>query len=53
MWLNKAETWKMADDLGAFDYIREKTLTCYKVLSQMAVENVLPVSLGKKGLKDT
>ena len=47
MWLNKAETWKMADDLGAFDYIREKTLTCYKVLSQMAVENVLPASLEK------
>ena len=30
MWLTKAETWRMADDLGAFDYIREKTLTCYE-----------------------
>ncbi|MFZ0445905.1 MAG: 7-cyano-7-deazaguanine synthase QueC [Bacillus sp. (in: firmicutes)] len=30
MWLNKVETWKMADNLGAFDYIREKTLTCYE-----------------------
>lgn len=29
MWLNKAETWKLADELGAFTYIREKTLTCY------------------------
>lgn len=29
MWLNKAHTWKLADDLGAFTYIREKTLTCY------------------------
>jgi len=29
MWLNKAQTWKLADDLGAFTYIREKTLTCY------------------------
>ncbi|MBX0359145.1 7-cyano-7-deazaguanine synthase QueC [Halobacillus sp. Nhm2S1] len=29
MWLDKAETWEMADDLGAFDYVREKTLTCY------------------------
>ncbi|MFD2368648.1 7-cyano-7-deazaguanine synthase QueC [Brevibacillus sp. GCM10020057] len=29
MWLSKAETWKLADDLGAFTYIREKTLTCY------------------------
>ncbi|MFX3623002.1 MAG: 7-cyano-7-deazaguanine synthase QueC [Ectobacillus sp.] len=29
MWLNKAETWKLADELGAFAFIREKTLTCY------------------------
>lgn len=29
MWLNKAETWKLADELGAFDFVREKTLTCY------------------------
>ncbi|GMB08685.1 preQ(0) biosynthesis protein QueC [Thermolongibacillus altinsuensis] len=29
MWLNKAETWKLADELGAFSFIREKTLTCY------------------------
>ncbi|WP_046225585.1 7-cyano-7-deazaguanine synthase QueC [Paenibacillus dauci] len=29
MWLDKFETWKMADELGAFQYIRENTLTCY------------------------
>lgn len=29
MWLDKAATWKMADELGAFDYVRERTLTCY------------------------
>ncbi len=29
MWLNKAETWKLADELGAFDFVRERTLTCY------------------------
>jgi 7-cyano-7-deazaguanine synthase len=29
MWLNKAETWKFADELGAFAFVREKTLTCY------------------------
>lgn len=29
MWLDKAQTWKMADDLDAFDYVRERTLTCY------------------------
>jgi 7-cyano-7-deazaguanine synthase len=29
MWLTKAQTWQLADELGAFDYVREKTLTCY------------------------
>lgn len=29
MWLDKAATWKLADELGAFDYIRHKTVTCY------------------------
>lgn len=29
MWIDKAETWKMADELGAFDFVRERTLTCY------------------------
>lgn len=29
MWLNKEETWELADQLDAFEFIREKTLTCY------------------------
>ncbi|MCY6353797.1 7-cyano-7-deazaguanine synthase QueC [Clostridium sp. ZS2-4] len=29
MWINKAETWKMADDLGVLDIVKEETLTCY------------------------
>jgi 7-cyano-7-deazaguanine synthase len=29
MWIDKAETWKLADNLSALDFIREKTLTCY------------------------
>ncbi|HCY1120947.1 TPA: 7-cyano-7-deazaguanine synthase QueC [Staphylococcus aureus] len=29
MWLNKAETWKLSDELEVLDYIRTKTLTCY------------------------
>jgi 7-cyano-7-deazaguanine synthase len=29
MWIDKAKTWALADDLGAFDFVREKTLTCY------------------------
>ncbi|QOR67980.1 7-cyano-7-deazaguanine synthase QueC [Cytobacillus suaedae] len=30
MWLDKAETWKLADDLDVLDFVREKTLTCYE-----------------------
>lgn len=29
MWLNKAQTWALADELGALAFVREKTLTCY------------------------
>ncbi|MBM7706356.1 7-cyano-7-deazaguanine synthase [Chryseomicrobium aureum] len=29
MWIDKAETWALADQLGAFDFVRQKTLTCY------------------------
>jgi len=30
MWLDKSEVWELADQLGKLDYVREKTLTCYK-----------------------
>lgn len=33
MWLDKAQTWRMADELGALDFIREKTVTCYEGLA--------------------
>ncbi len=29
MWLDKAETWALADELGVFDLVRHRTLTCY------------------------
>lgn len=29
MWIDKKETWALANELGAFKYIRENTLTCY------------------------
>ncbi|EGU39544.1 queuosine biosynthesis protein QueC [Vibrio ichthyoenteri ATCC 700023] len=29
MWLNKAETWALADQYDALSLVREKTLTCY------------------------
>lgn len=29
MWLDKAQTWALADEHGALNFVREKTLTCY------------------------
>jgi 7-cyano-7-deazaguanine synthase len=29
MWLDKKQTWALADELGYFEFIRTKTLTCY------------------------
>lgn len=29
MWIDKAETWRLADQLGVFDLVRHETLTCY------------------------
>jgi 7-cyano-7-deazaguanine synthase len=29
MWLSKAETWALADELGVLDIVKNQTLTCY------------------------
>ncbi|WP_054956239.1 7-cyano-7-deazaguanine synthase QueC [Paenibacillus dakarensis] len=29
MWLDKADTWELADQMGKLEYIRQNTLTCY------------------------
>ncbi|AQQ53407.1 7-cyano-7-deazaguanine synthase QueC [Planococcus lenghuensis] len=29
VWRDKAEVWALSDELGALDFVREKTLTCY------------------------
>ena len=29
MYLTKAQTWALADELGALDYVRQHTHTCY------------------------
>ena len=30
MYLTKAQTWALADELGALDYVRQRTHTCYE-----------------------
>ncbi|CAH0344011.1 7-cyano-7-deazaguanine synthase [Bacillus sp. CECT 9360] len=52
MWLNKAETWGLADNLGAFDFIREKTLTCYNGIIADGCGECPACRLRKNGLDE-
>jgi 7-cyano-7-deazaguanine synthase len=52
MWLNKEETWKLADELGAFDFVREKTLTCYNGIAADGCGECPACVLRRKGLDD-
>ncbi len=52
MWLNKAETWKLADELDAFDFIRENTLTCYNGLIADGCGECPACKLRRKGLEE-
>ncbi|MGY3569681.1 7-cyano-7-deazaguanine synthase QueC [Vibrio paucivorans] len=52
MWLNKAETWAMADHYGALDLVREKTLTCYNGLIGDGCGDCPSCDLRRAGLED-
>lgn len=52
MWLNKAETWELADKLNAFEYVREKTLTCYNGVISDGCGECPACVLRKRGLDD-
>ena len=54
MWLNKAETWKMANDLhiNGVDYIRNNTLTCYNGIVGDGCGECPSCVLRKQGLED-
>ncbi|HZJ97780.1 MAG TPA: 7-cyano-7-deazaguanine synthase QueC [Oligella sp.] len=60
MYLTKAQTWELADDLGYLDFVREKTHTCYlgveggcgECPSCVLRENGLREYLSSKGARD-
>lgn len=52
MWIDKAETWKMADELGIFDIIRHKTLTCYNGIPGDGCGNCPACKLRRHGLEE-
>jgi len=51
MWLDKAQTWELADQLGKFDYVREKTLTCYNGVIGSGCQNCPACELRQRGLE--
>ncbi|MGM9949569.1 MAG: 7-cyano-7-deazaguanine synthase QueC [Lysinibacillus sp.] len=52
MWLNKAQTWALADDLGALDFVRERTLTCYNGIIADGCGECPACRLRRRGLDD-
>ncbi|HIW33862.1 MAG TPA: 7-cyano-7-deazaguanine synthase QueC [Candidatus Paenibacillus intestinavium] len=51
MWLDKAQTWEMADQLGAFDFVRERTLTCYNGIPADGCGECPACELRRRGLE--
>ncbi|MCL1137452.1 7-cyano-7-deazaguanine synthase QueC [Shewanella pneumatophori] len=52
MWLDKAETWALADKLQSLDLIRHETLTCYNGIKGDGCGTCPACLLRKRGLED-
>lgn len=52
MFINKKQTWKMADDLGVLEYIKENTLTCYNGVIGDGCGTCPSCELRQKGLDE-
>ena len=52
MWLSKAETWALANELGVFDIVRNETLTCYNGLIADGCGCCPACKLRKAGLEE-
>lgn len=51
MWIDKAETWALADELGAFDLVRCETLTCYNGIPGDGCGHCPACKLRREGLE--
>ncbi|TDL34905.1 7-cyano-7-deazaguanine synthase QueC [Jeotgalibacillus sp. S-D1] len=51
MWLDKAETWELADKLEAFDYVQKNTLTCYNGIQGEGCGTCPACELRNRGMK--
>lgn len=50
MWVDKAGTWALADELGVFDLVRNETLTCYNGIAGEGCGHCPACKLRKAGL---
>lgn len=50
MWIDKAQTWALADELGVLDLVRNQTLTCYNGIPGDGCGNCPACKLRKEGL---
>lgn len=51
MWIDKAQTWQLADELGVFDLIRSRTLTCYNGIEGDGCGHCPSCKLRREGLE--
>lgn len=51
MWMDKAEVWALADTLGVFDLVRQRTLTCYNGIPGDGCGHCPACHLRKAGLE--
>lgn len=51
MWLDKCQTWELADRLGVFDLVRHHTLTCYNGIPGDGCGHCPACHLRSEGLK--
>jgi len=52
MWLTKAQTWQLADDLGVYEQVRDQTLTCYNGIIASGCGECPACLLRAKGLDE-
>lgn len=52
MWMDKAQVWALSDELGVFDLVREKTITCYNGVPGDGCGECPSCRLRKKGLDE-
>lgn len=51
MWIDKAETWALADELGVLDLVRQETLTCYNGIKGDGCGECPACTLRREGLQ--